>query len=242
MPSDPAGTGHWETDTQPLSRPPRDTLELPAVTEDVTPEPAQAPAPRPVPAAAPVARPRRRSGVSRWLAVTVLLVLVAAAVTAVGLARHGRPLGSARSGAGAGSALAIRAVSSVDPSGGSGWRRSGASPATAVWRTQHYASADFGGLKPGVGLLIDLGTSRRVISVRTTVGVAGTTVELRAADSTSAAGQHSRLLDTARAASGVTTLRAKDGGTHRYWLVWVPRLGRDGGGYSAVLRGLSVRG
>ncbi len=211
--------------------------------DNVAPEPAAAPAaPPPVRDSAPAARPRWRArvNVNRRLAGVGLLVTVAVAVTAIGVTRNGGPLG--RGGSGAGSAPAIRAVSSVDPSGGSGWRRSGANPATAVWRTQHYASAEFGGLKPGVGLLIDLGTPRGVTSVRTTVEVPGTTVELRAADSTAGAGQRSRLLDTATGASGVTKLSAKNGGAHRYWLVWVPRLGRDAGGYSAVLRGLTVRG
>jgi hypothetical protein len=168
----------------------------------------------------------------------VLLLAVAAAIAGYGLSRRGA---SPATTAGAGP-VTVRSVSSVDPVGGSGWRRSGASLSSAVWRTQHYRGARFGGLKSGLGLLLDLGSARRVAAVRTVVGVAGTELELRAADSAAPAPGGFRLVDRQASASGQTTLRGSGGGAHRYWLVWVPRLGADGGGYSAVLRGLSVRG
>jgi putative peptidoglycan lipid II flippase len=248
----PAGAeqGHWEADTLPLTPPQADTLELPVVTAPappaaeipVAPEP---PAELPVPPARPdPGEPARRRSVGRWLAgrwlawVVALLLVAAAAAAGIGLGRGGRHPGS---GTGAGSALVIRTISSVDPSGGSGWRRTG-SGADAVWRTEHYRSADFGRLKSGVGLLIDLGTARRLTSVRTVVEVSGTTLELRAGDSARSAPDGFRVLDKIVSAGGDTTLTGAGGGAHRYWLVWVPRLGLDGGGYSAGLRGLTVRG
>jgi hypothetical protein len=253
----PAGAeqGHWEADTLPLTPPKADTLELPVVTAPapsaaempVAPEP---PAELPVPPERPDPRePAGRGPAGRRLAgrrlagrrlagVVALLLVAAAAAVSIGLGRGGRHPGS---GTGAGSALAIRTISSVDPSGGSGWRRTG-SGADAVWRTQHYRSADFGRLKSGVGLLIDLGTARRLASVRTVVEVPGTTLELRAGDSAGSAPDGFRVLDKVASATGGTTLTATGAGAHRYWLVWVPRLGPDGGGYSAGLRGLTVRG
>jgi hypothetical protein len=58
--------------------------------------------------------------------------------------------------------------------------------AATVWRTERYRSAAFGGLKPGVGLLVDLGAPTPVSSVELTT-LPGTTVELRAATARGAA-------------------------------------------------------
>ena len=43
-------------------------------------------------------------------------------------------------------------------------------------------------------------------------------------------------------ASGATWLAVKDGGQHRYWLVWVTKLAAQDGGYRAVLSTPVVRG
>lgn len=51
-------------------------------------------------------------------------------------------------------------------------------PATS-WRTEKYGSATFDGRKPGVGLVLDLGESRTVVSVEVTLDDAGGSVELR---------------------------------------------------------------
>jgi hypothetical protein len=56
-----------------------------------------------------------------------------------------------------------------------------------VWRTEKYRSAALGGLKPGVGLVLDLGATRTVTSVQLTLAGKPNTVELlvpeKAADS-----------------------------------------------------------
>ncbi|MEP6462741.1 MAG: hypothetical protein ABJC62_04850 [Frankiaceae bacterium] len=231
----------WETDTVPLTPPLANTLELPVVpaTPQTVPPATASPA-----APARPSRPKdlpRRSRRGRWVFGLALLVLAAGTAVAIALAGGGRPTGR-HAVSQAGSPLTIRTVSSVDPAGGSGWRRSGSDVASAVWRTQHYRSPEFGGLKSGLGLLIDLGSARRLTAVRTTAGVPGTTVELLAGDSAGPAPGSFRSVDRVGNATGATTLRAVGGGSHRYWLVWVPRLGQDGGGYSAELRGLTVRG
>jgi hypothetical protein len=45
--------------------------------------------------------------------------------------------------------------------------------------TDEYKSADFGGLKPGMGILVNLGTSTKVGAVRVTVNLPGASVSLR---------------------------------------------------------------
>jgi hypothetical protein len=123
-------------------------------------------------------------------------------------------------------------VSSVDPSGGSGFRRDGAS----TWRTQSYASADFGNLKDGVGLLLDLGAPKALAAVTVEVVGGPIAVELRAGDAPSSSGSGYQVVAADGSASGPTRLSAKDRTPRRYWLVWVTRLAVQDGGFRAVLR------
>ena len=123
------------------------------------------------------------------------------------------------------------AISSVDPSGGSGFRRDGSS-----WRTQTYTSADFGNLKDGVGLLLDLGSARTVSAVTFDVVGGPIAVELRAGDSSGTSPSSYDRVVADPSASGSTTLAVKGGAKHRYWLVWVTKLAAQDGGYRAVIR------
>jgi hypothetical protein len=156
------------------------------------------------------------------------------AVVAGGLALRGRSGDSAAAGSGSTASAAASAplsatITSVDPSGGSGFRRDGSS-----WRTQTYVSADFGNLKDGVGLLLDLGSPKAVSRVTFDVAGGPIAVQLRAGDDASTSGY--ATVATSGSASGATTLTAKSGGRHRYWLVWVTKLGAADGGYRAVIQ------
>jgi hypothetical protein len=170
------------------------------------------------------------------------VVPVAAAVAAVVVTRRSGPAAGPAPAKPASTAkqAALQAdVSSFDPSGGSGFRQDG--PGT--WRTQTYRSADFGNLKPGVGLLLDLGAARSVAAVTLTVDGGPVALELRAADQQGAAATDFDRVAASAAADGATTLTVPDGGAkHRYWLVWVTKLAPQDGGYRAVLRGVTVRG
>jgi hypothetical protein len=127
-------------------------------------------------------------------------------------------------------------VSSVDPSGGSGFRSD-----DGRWRTQRYGTADFGNLKPGVGLLLDLGAPRAVTSVSFDADGA-VTAELRAGDDPASDGDAFTQVTEPKQADGGTTLDGAKGGEHRYWLVWVTELPSSGGGYEAVLSTPVVKG
>jgi hypothetical protein len=165
-------------------------------------------------------------------------VVVALAVVAVvaGVATLG-----GRGGDGSGSSQAAvklpSTITSVDPSGGSGFRRDG-----AAWRTQTYVSPDFGGLKDGVGLLLDLGASRTVSRVTFDVGGGPIAVELRAGDSASGSASGFQRVAADPSASGSTTMSVKGGGEHRYWLLWVTELGAADGGYRAVIQAPTALG
>ncbi|MFI7587848.1 hypothetical protein ACIB24_12310 [Spongisporangium articulatum] len=126
-------------------------------------------------------------------------------------------------------------LSSMDPVGGSGFAQKG-----RAWSTQTYTTADFGNLKPGVGLVLDLGSARAISQVGFTAN--GITVQLRAADSPSNDQADWTPVGSATTADGATTLRASGGGAHQYWLIWVTKLAATDGGYGARITDVEVRG
>jgi O-antigen/teichoic acid export membrane protein len=98
------------------------------------------------------------------------------------------------------------------------------------WHTQWYATARFGNLKPGTGLLLDMGRDVTVTSVRVLLGSAsGTDFQLRAGDAgSSLAG----LRPVARAADagGTVRLRLATPAHARYLLIWLTKLPPDTSG------------
>ncbi len=105
---------------------------------------------------------------------------------------------------------------------------------TTVWSTDEYFGADFGGgIKPGMGILIDLGASTRVDSVRVVTAQSGATAELR----TGTADPGNTSEGDGTIATSYTTLGAEqtDTGTNivfavpsdqnvQYLLVWITEL------------------
>jgi serine/threonine protein kinase len=77
----------------------------------------------------------------------------------------------------------------VDPPRGSRSEINGAGAmvdgvATTTWHTEHYRDRpDFGGVKPGMGVLIDLGSAKSVSSVKVDFVNSGATVDLRTGNS-----------------------------------------------------------
>ena len=226
------------------------TRELPVVTEPV---PAVAAPPPGVPAAQPSAaapgHPVAPAGTARSLAhrrsrmrlVAGLLgfVLVGTAagagVATVLRSDVAEPKPSPSASA---SARVIPAdVTSVDPVGGTGLRlRNG------QWRTVTYRTAAFGNLKPGVGLLLDVGQPRSVTSVTFDAGPGTISLQLMAGDRPGSTAKAFTPVASPVAAQGATTLKGGSVGAHRYWLVWVSQLAPSNGGYAAVLSEPVVRG
>ncbi len=135
--------------------------------------------------------------------------------------------------------ISPKSVESFDPSGGSGFRDEGGD----LWSTQTYKTAKFGALKPGVGLLLDLGKARSVSDVTIPQATAGLTVQLLAGDEAPTGSVDSMTaVDDGTTGDGATSLSGADGGERRYWLVWVTELAPSGGGFSAEMQTPVVRG
>ncbi|MFI2201980.1 protein kinase family protein [Streptomyces sp. NPDC020192] len=105
------------------------------------------------------------------------------------------------------------------------------SPSTN-WETSFYLSPEFGNLKPGVGLILDLGKVQQVGKATVTF-VGETSVELRAAGAD--VGSEPTSFDAyAKVAGGSgTTVVLKPGKSlkTRYLLVWLTKLPSDGEGH-----------
>ena len=108
----------------------------------------------------------------------------------------------------------------------------------SAWTTQHYNSADFGKLRPGVGLVIDMGKSVTVSKVKVSMPAAGQqgTVELHVGDSL---GPSTTKTDTG-GASGAFDLDGKQA-KGRYVTLWFTRLPSIGE-YRATVRDVAVYG
>jgi hypothetical protein len=146
------------------------------------------------------------------------------------------------------SVLEPASASAFGPTGtGSGDNQSSAAAAidasTATeWRTQWYASAAFGNLKAGTGLLVDMGRPVKITSVRILMDSA------TGADLTLYAGAEPVLADeqvqaTASDVGGNVHLTLARPARARYLVIWFTLLPQDSAGtYRAVIHGIKVKG
>jgi hypothetical protein len=223
----------------------------PATTRPASPPPAvlsrgDRARPGAVPLATPSAPQRRLSASVLWAA---LALLVAGTMVAAYLVdHHAGPAPSSRSAAsppttGTGTALRqlpIVHASSFDPYPGSGSENQGlvplavdSNPKTA-WRTLTYrGSPRLGGIKKGVGLVLDLGRVRHVSEVAVTLRGRPTSLQLRAAPAAAhvapqrSASQY-RLLDRLRQAGQSAVFRLNRPAATRFLLVWLTSLPPQG--------------
>jgi eukaryotic-like serine/threonine-protein kinase len=196
-----------------------------------------------------------------WMLLPLIVVVLAAAAIAGGLAlgrlELGGPLGvrAAPNSPGGGetgapSAISLVAVRDVDPQGDGAEHPEDAGLAidgdrSTAWSTDHYNSAEFGGLKDGLGLFLDLGARVRVERIILASSIAGWTFEIKAASSPQA------TAETIPSTDGSTTFTVGSKGTVAIdlrptetsgLLVWITRLGADDGRYAASIGEITVEG
>ncbi len=173
-------------------------------------------------------RVRTRRPFPRWPIYLLLALIAAAAITAgvLGLGRSKRP-GAHGKGSG-GVPVAIHGVGSYDPTsdGGDGQEHNDSvalatdgNPST-FWTTDIYNSQTFGGLKPGVGLVVDAGTSTPLKSLTVTTDTPGFTAKVETGSSVSGPFAD----DSSTQTVSRTTTFALHGTTARYYLLWLTSL------------------
>ncbi|HET9873232.1 MAG TPA: murein biosynthesis integral membrane protein MurJ [Propionibacteriaceae bacterium] len=241
----PTGVGRvttaWSSRPDPDTRPDADTR---TVIRNPAP-------PQPPPAE------QRRPG-RRWLGLLVaLLALVLAAVTVWGVltldrrnARSGAadPAASATASSSSGvptQPVRITAARDFDPQGDDRTENSDevklaidGDPETR-WRTVKYlGNAKLGGIKRGVGLVLDLGTVQSVRSVTVALSGSGTTVQARVPDGKSeissppmTSDRRWRTVSEQKSADETASLTFDQPVSTRYVLVYLTSLPKDGNGY-----------
>jgi hypothetical protein len=122
-----------------------------------------------------------------------------------------------------------------------------ASPRTS-WVSQWYATAQFGNLKAGSGLLVDMGHPVSFSSVTVTFNSEpGANVELRVGNSDARSKQNldsMKVVASASSPTGQVTFKIKGQATGRYLVVWFTKLPPQAGGgmYQAQIFNVAVRG
>jgi hypothetical protein len=200
-----------------------------------------------------------------WLklaaAIAGIVVLVVGIIFAFNLGRgkpsdsstgSGPPSASASSSAPATHPVRVSRVTDFDPEGDPPEENPNLTslavdgkPGTA-WQTQtYYNNPRLGGLKSGVGLLVDLGSKQKIGSVRLTLLGEGTSLQLLAApDAVSAPSGTDGLRKVASADDAGTrvSLSLRTPVTTRWFVVWLTSLPpAGGGGYQGQVAEISVR-
>ena len=177
-------------------------------------------------------RPRRlRSRRSRITAGPLLVSLLALAalgvlvVALIAVQRHHSVVPGLPGAKGGGDKpVTLRAVGAYDPAGGGGEHDSDAPSATdgnpsTYWRTEHYASPEFGGLKQGVGLVLDAPAGHALKKLTVTTDTPDFTAVVKAGTSPAAAEDDS---DPATI-EGKTTVDL-NGRSGPVYVLWITRL------------------
>jgi hypothetical protein len=95
----------------------------------------------------------------------------------------------------------------------------------SVWPTLQYRrSAAFGNLKPGVGLIFDLGHPATVRKVTIQTTEPGADLEIRAGDAPDGSLDSYQVVGRAAGIGTTTTVSLPPGTTGRYFVVWITRL------------------
>ena len=170
------------------------------------------------------------------LALAALAVIVVAAI-AVQRDHTGLP-GIPSANGGGGSPVRLSAVKAYDPDGGGGgehdsdalYATDGSS--TTYWTTEHYNTQDFGGLKDGVGLVLNTRGSEALKKLTVASDTPGFTAVVKAGSSA----------QTARIDSGEQTVEHKTtfelkGLSGSVYVLWITRLAPEG---AAHVNGVSA--
>jgi hypothetical protein len=129
-----------------------------------------------------------------------------------------------------GAVVHLRGLTGHDPQGTGGEHDELAGLATdgnpsTAWTTETYDSQDFGGLKDGVGLMLDAGRSVKLAQITVTTSTPGFTAEVQSGDSSTGGFTAD---SSAQTVSAKTTFTLQ-GRTARYYVVWITQLPPTGG-------------
>jgi serine/threonine-protein kinase len=172
------------------------------------------------------ARPRRsrRLRAGPLLALALALAALGGGVAAyLALRDNGNTAGP---GGGDGAAVHLVASNAYDPYGDGREhdelvaRATDGNPATA-WETERYVNADFGGLKSGVGLVVDAGRPVKLASLTVVSDTPGFTADVKAGAASSGPFD---TVSAPRTVGARTTFTLAVPTARRYYLIWITHL------------------
>jgi hypothetical protein len=199
--------------------------------------------------------PQRPSGAFSRVLVTLMVLLVMAAV-GIGAWTVGRSLGNKpstpQSSASASPSKAPKpvtvkpvSVTGFDPKGDDLSEHPELAPlaidskSSTDWHTTNYNSADFGRLKDGVGLILDMGKPIQVSDVVLSLGgKQGSSVQLRVGDSADLSAL--KTVGEDKDASGTVTITPDKPATGQFVLIWFTRLALNEGKYRGTIYDVMV--
>ncbi len=109
-----------------------------------------------------------------------------------------------------------------------------------TWATSVYTTAAFGGLKQGVGLLLDLGKPTVLHAVQVGFSAPGANVELRVSLDPPTDAASLQTVAAATVGAQVATLTPTPGTSARYVVIWITHLPKDGSGYRVGISELRI--
>ena len=194
----------------------------------------------------------------RWLLAVVALIVVAGGLIVAGVTTGvldpttlpgvGRT-DATEQGGGGGDAqpLALSEAQAFDPLGDGGESDSlvanllDEDPST-TWRSEGYNSAEFGGLKEGVGFFVGLDGARTVTAVELDVASPALNLQVGVADEAPSSLEAVTMVGEASDASGATTIELSEPVETRHVVIWLTAPLPAGDRYRAELGGIRVLG
>ncbi|MFT4126232.1 MAG: lipid II flippase MurJ [Gordonia sp. (in: high G+C Gram-positive bacteria)] len=145
----------------------------------------------------------------------------------------------------AGAAVTVHSATLVDYSGQSGDNPDQAANvitgADGGWRSDpNYSSASFGGLKDGLGLMMDFGSAQTVKTVTIATDTPGFDVSIRTATTGTATLDQTTEVTTATVDQPTTTLTIENPRRARHVLVWITSLPQADDGYQVQISKISM--
>ena len=165
----------------------------------------------------------RRSRAPLYLLLAGLaLAAIVVGILALGGGKKHSPSGG---GVSAGAPITLHATTNYDPGGHPDSHASTAPQATdgnasTYWETQIYATQAFGGLKSGLGLVLDAGSPRKVTSLTVTSDTPGFTAQVLAGNSLTSR----PAADSSPETVGARTTFKLNGATAHYYVLWITQL------------------
>lgn len=212
--------------------------------------------------------PRRRRGLRTALVVLLVIAVAVAAYLAFRAGDDsgtGAPDSASTTAAGTptpstttpstptltGTPISIAAVGDFDPEGDPPRENPGRARLAidgdqgTAWPTSTYTTASFGDLKSGVGLVVDLGSARRITSVEAALIGGPTDVEFYAtpADDASPPTElaEAQRLGAVPGAGTTAGFELPEPTTTRYLIVWLTKLPASGSGFKGQIAEITVR-